>query len=410
MKRRSLNVWLDGLLIAQLTGNRPGVVQCDYTDEALTRWAGNTPVLSCSLPLRSRRLNAWAFTSGLLPEGRHRQAMASIAGVPTYDALGLLERFGRDVAGAIVISAEDPPTRQPSVDPYTPDTLLAAVADLKDHPLGLYDDSELSIAGLADKMLLTQLGPGQYGRPRHGAPSTHILKVDDQVRQGLVRAEHACLQLALAAELSAARSELLPIGDAECILVERFDRTQNRDRVVRRLHQEDACQAVGVDPEINNRQGKYQEFGGPSLTSIARLLDTWSAEPEAELSKLVDVITFTVLIGNADAHGKNLALLHPTPGEIRLAPLYDTVPTALWPKLRTRAAMSINGEYSLAVVTLADVVAEAARWPLNPATARTRARTTAERVHQALRDNLVNVDTPALDMVAKRTRALLSSS
>jgi len=49
MKRRNLGVWLDGLLVARLTGNRPGFVQCTYTDEALTRWQGNTPVLSCSL-------------------------------------------------------------------------------------------------------------------------------------------------------------------------------------------------------------------------------------------------------------------------------------------------------------------------------------------------------------------------
>ena len=114
MKRRNLGVWLDGLLVARLTGNRPGFVQCAYTAEAFTRWRGNTPVLSCSLPLRSGRLNAWAFATGLLPEGRHRQAMAAIAGLPTHDVLGLLERFGRDVAGAVIISAEDPPLRNPS--------------------------------------------------------------------------------------------------------------------------------------------------------------------------------------------------------------------------------------------------------------------------------------------------------
>ena len=94
----------------------------------------------------------------------------------------------------------------------------------------------------------------------------------------------------------------MPIGDTECILVERFDRTQNRDGAIQRLHQEDACQAIGVDPEINNRQGKYQEFGGPSLAGIARLLETCAAEPEVELMKLVDIMTFTALIGNADAH------------------------------------------------------------------------------------------------------------
>jgi serine/threonine-protein kinase HipA len=224
----------------------------------------------------------------------------------------------------------------------------------------------------------------------------------------LVRAEHACLQLARAVGLSAANSELFPIGDTECILVERFDRTQNPDGSVQRTHQEDACQAAGVDPEINNRQGKYQEFGGPRLAGIARLLETWAAQPDEELFRLVDAITFTVLIGNADAHGKNLALLHPAPGEIRLAPLYDTVPTALWPTLRTRAAMSINDTYSLAAITLADIVAEAGSWPMNPTAVGARAKATAERVHQALGDGRVDVDTAALELVARRTRAFLS--
>jgi hypothetical protein len=54
-----------------------------------------------------------------------------------------------------------------------------------------------------------------------------------------------------------------------------------------------------------------------------------------------------VLIGNADAPGKNIALLHPTAEHVELALLYDTVPTALWPKLRRKAAMSIGGRYEL---------------------------------------------------------------
>jgi drug/metabolite transporter (DMT)-like permease len=57
---------------------------------------------------------------------------------------------------------------------------------------------------------------------------------------------------------------------------------------------------------------------------------------------LLERAVFTVVIGDADAHGKNVSLLHPTPGRISLAPLYDTVPTALWPSLRPTAAMLVN--------------------------------------------------------------------
>jgi hypothetical protein len=54
------------------------------------------------------------------------------------------------------------------------------------------------------------------------------------------------------------------------------------------------------------------------------------------------VVTFTVAIRNADAPGKNLSLLHPAPGIVSLAPLYDTVPTVMWRKLPARAAMWIT--------------------------------------------------------------------
>ncbi|MGO1164938.1 HipA domain-containing protein [Brucella sp. C7-11G] len=51
---------------------------------------------------------------------------------------------------------------------------------------------------------------------------------------------------------------------------------------------------------------------------------------------------FHYLVGNADAHGKNYALLYKdkTP---ELAPLYDVVCTAVYPKLAKQLAMRIGG-------------------------------------------------------------------
>jgi serine/threonine-protein kinase HipA len=363
-------------------------------------------MLSCSLPLRTGWRDAWAFTTGLLPEGQHRQAMASRAGVTTSDLLGMLEKFGRDVAGAVIISAENPPIRNASAVPYTASALADAVRELDDHPLGLYDDSELSVAGLQDKMLLVADGDG-WARPVHGYPSTHILKVDDRFRRGLVRAEHGCLTLARLAGLPAACSQILNVEDAECIIVSRFDRRTDSDGTIHRIHQEDACQALGIDPERNRRLAKYEEFGGPSLVHIAELLDVWGAGGADELGALLDQVVFTVAIGNADAHGKNIALLHPEPGLIKLAPLYDTVPTALWPKLRSTAAMKVNGKGDLSRITIEDIVAEAQRWNLEPRSARDRARAIAERLFDVVRSGAVDVDTPALGLITDRLATLL---
>jgi HipA-like protein len=139
---KELWVWLHGRQVAVLRTPRIGKVTCTYLEPVLDENPLNVPLLSCSLRLRTGRGDAWAFTTGLLPEGQHRRAMAARAGVTTSDLLGMLDRFGRDVAGAGVISADDPPVRDASAERYTPDTLSEAVRQLDDHPLGLYDDSE----------------------------------------------------------------------------------------------------------------------------------------------------------------------------------------------------------------------------------------------------------------------------
>ncbi|MEX2289769.1 MAG: HipA domain-containing protein [Mycobacteriales bacterium] len=383
---RQLEVWLHDQHVAFLRAPGIGKIRVHYTAEALASHDLGIPLLSCSLPLRTAALDGWAFATGLLPEGRHRQAMAGLAGVPTHDVLGMLARFGRDVAGALVVSEVPAPASDPIVEPYGTAGLEQAVGELGDHPLGLFDDSELSVAGLQDKMLLVALPGGGWGRPVHGWPSTHILKLDDRLRPGLVRAEHACLELARAAGLPAAASEFVTIGEAECLIVTRFDRLELPAGVdpialapAVRVHQEDACQATGTDPDGARGRAKYEQHGGPTLKTIAGLLDAWGGNEQ--MWALLDQVVLTVVIGNADAHAKNIALLHRAPGQVELSPAYDTVPTVLWPRIGTRAALSIGGCVDLPAVTVDDLVGEASRWGLSATTARARVR----RVLDALR-------------------------
>jgi serine/threonine-protein kinase HipA len=407
MRVRDLGVWLDGDHIATLHSPAIGRIVCRYADHVLSTVDRNAPLLSCSIPVRQGKNDAWAFCAGLLPEGRHREAMAAQAGVPSFDVMGMLARFGRDVAGAVVIGTQPPSEREPSVAAYSEEDLVDAVQGLDERSLALEDDSELSIAGLQDKMLLVKLDGDRWGRPVRGYPSTHILKVDDRFHRGLVRAEHACLSLASAAGIAAAGSELITIGDTECIFVRRFDRAPSASGEPRRIHQEDACQALGIDPERNARRAKYETHGGPSLESIARLLTAWASQPRSALLALLDTMTFTVAIGNADAHGKNVALLHPGPGRIDLAPVYDCVPTALWPSLRCETAMSIAGRYRLPDITVNDLIVEATRWSLPAPTAERRIRETLSRMQNVMAEGRIDVDTPAMPLIARRVDRLL---
>ncbi|HET7485861.1 MAG TPA: HipA domain-containing protein, partial [Solirubrobacterales bacterium] len=397
----SLGVWLAGVRIAELTWRANGSIGCQYTAEALDRWPRNSPVISCSLPLGTGRLEAMAFCRGLLPEGRALQALADRAGLATHDTFGLLERYGRDVAGALVIGRDDPDEGRFGVEPYTSETLEAALDDLDEHPLGAGDDSELSLAGLQDKLLLVDLGDGRWGRPLRGRPSTHILKVDDARRPGLIDAEVDCLELARAVGLTSVEARREAFGDTRCLIVSRFDRREEAGGI-RRIHQEDLCQALAIDPDANDRRAKYESAGGPTFKQAAALLDSYAKDPLAELDRLVAILVFTVLIGNADAHGKNLALLHPTPDEVRLAPLYDTVPTALWPKLRTDAAMSIGGQVALGDVTLKDIRREALLWRHPGDRVQEVAQATIDAVLAAIASSATIEDSPVAKFVRKR--------
>jgi serine/threonine-protein kinase HipA len=60
--------------------------------------------------------------------------------------------------------------------------------------------------------------------------------------------------------------------------------------------------------------------------------------------QLLRWVGFNFLIGNADAHGKNLALLYGEDGSVRLAPFYDLLCTAVYPQPDQRLALRLGGE------------------------------------------------------------------
>jgi len=350
--------------VAQIEAGKGNSLRLRHTREALERWPINTPVVSCSLPVAKTWAPASAFLRGLLPEGRHLQAAAAAANVTTSDTYGLLVRYGRDVAGAMVITRHDqePDRGRWAMEPYGDVALEQAIANLNsDNPL-VHDDSELSIPGLQNKLLLVRDPSGGWARPVGGMPSTHILKIEDPRYPGLIEAEMAATQLAQDIGLTTTNPALAATEPTPCIVVERFDRVEI-DGVVERVHQEDACQALGVAHEGARGRRKYQSAGGPGFAQVAGLLDSHADNPAHQVGLLARYMTLTCLVGNADAHGKNIGLLHDKTGSTELAPMYDIVPTALWPKLRSAPAMSVGGAAAIGEVTRRDLEFEVSTWP-----------------------------------------------
>lgn len=354
-----LAVWLYGERVAVIDGERDRL-RLTYTEEALTKIPLGTPLLSLSLPISSRRYTQGIvrpFLDGLLPEGESRKSIARAVHVPERDTYGLIRALGRDCAGALVIQpAEDPAPPAPTTmtaEPLRQEDIEVLVRDLKSAPLGVGGRVRISLAGVQEKLVLTRMLDGSWGRPIDGTPSTHILKPEIAAFPDSVENEAFCMRVAKNLGLDVASVETTTTGGRKLIVVERYDRRVGADGTVQRVHQEDFCQAIGIVPE-----NKYEEDGGPSLSRIARVLSDVAA-PDS-LDRLLEAVTVNALIGNGDAHAKNFSLLHTEDGALSLAPLYDLMCTLYYGD--DRLAMSIDDVHRTNRVTVERIVHEAARW------------------------------------------------
>ncbi|NQV96244.1 MAG: HipA domain-containing protein [Acidimicrobiaceae bacterium] len=358
----ALAVWLNGVKIAVVDQKR-GRLSLAYTTDALDKYPLGSPLLSFSLALKRERYGHGVvrpFLDGLLPEGEARQAVAREFGVDRDDTYGLIRELGRDCAGALVIQHLDDPPPLPSTtftaERLNDDEIAALVANLRSAPLGAGGRVRISLAGVQEKLLLTRMPDGAWGRPVNGTPSTHILKPEIPRFPNTVENEVFCMRVAKHLGLAVANVETTTIGGRKIIVVARYDRVVHSDGSVDRIHQEDFCQAFGVSPDK-----KYEEDGGPSLDRIAGILQT-AAGPDS-VETLLRAVTLNVLIGNGDAHAKNFSLLHHPSGALRLTPLYDLLSTLFYGD--EQLAMYIDNVRRTNLVTADRIVNEARRWGMS---------------------------------------------
>lgn len=390
-----LSVWLYGIRVASVEEDR-GRLSLSYMEEALARFSLGTPLLSLRLPLSAQRFDhqtAHAFLDGLLPEDDQRRTVAQDLRLLADNTFGLIRALGRECAGAVVILPEgEQPTTTPTTLtalPLKAADLERLVANLRSAPLGLGDGVRLSLAGVQEKLLLTRLPDGSWGRPVDGTPSTHILKPPLGRFERTVENELFCMRLAEHLRLPTAHVETMTIAGRPMLLVERYDRVVHPDGTVERIHQEDMCQALGFPPSR-----KYEEDRGPSLRQIARLLGDVSGREAVEM--LLRATALNVIVGNGDAHAKNFSLLHDPAGAIRLAPLYDLMSSRIYGD--PRFAMKIDGESRMDRVTADQLFDEAAGWGIRRADAREVVRELLDRIPSAVEAASEEVGEPPTDL------------
>ncbi len=349
----ALNVFWDTELVGRLEKTGRQDMSFQYSEPYLA--SKHPQMISLSLPLQAEAFNgsiSKSWFANLLPEGEIRGHVANKLGVSERNEFAILKGIGGDCAGALRLLPESAPNvTEGSLILLPWDELEAKIASTpRPSLLALVlqeGELRLSLAGAQDK-LPVHISGGQLALPSGNAASTHLLKIPSGGFPDLVQNELFCLTLARKIGLTTPKAEMAATK-TPILLIERYDRFIAPDGKIHRLHQEDFCQALGFPPE-----SKYENEGGPSLAQIFDILALGSQTPLPDKRDLLKWVLFNFIIGNADAHAKNISFLYGKRGEERgpcLAPFYDLVCTEVYDQLSKKQAQKIGGEYRHRFIT-----------------------------------------------------------
>lgn len=280
------------------------------------------------------------FFQNLLPEGKALDDAAAVNKLSRNSIMGLLHALGRETAGSLIFTLPDE-----APDQQTQPSRLLSDAELSQRirarpqmPFSVWDGKvRLSIAGYQDKLAVHEQD-GQWflvDDPR--LASTLIVKPEPvaDFMAGMTTNEFLCMRLAAALKLPVARVRLKHVPEP-VLVIERFDRKvlaqANGTSFVQRIHCIDGCQALGlpVDFKYERPYGETRDVehlrDGASIKRFLALLGDMTFTPVPGLAKLAFLrwAIFQVLIGNTDAHAKNMSFFSSRAG-LAIAPAYDLV-------------------------------------------------------------------------------------
>jgi len=354
---------LSGIECATVTESREGNLSLTYKNN----YPENATPISLSMPvgpLKYPKKIVLPFLQGLLPDNENAlKAIARKYEVSENNPFRILRHIGHEVAGALEFKIAKGRVQKlgrtaRKLDPLEIEELLSK--KINEYEDGVYGDGyeeALSLAGAQAKVALHRSPNGEWFEPYGEIISTHIIKPVPARWKNLDVVEHQTMLAAQKLGLKVAKSELASFGSTQAFVTERYDRVMDSNGQLKRVHQEDFCQALSVTPSK-----KYQRNdGGPGVGEIARLLrELNSSDDRKKLAKeFFKGLTFNVLARCTDAHAKNYSIL--LAGQsVDLAPLYDLSSTVLY-SLPMKSAMSINSKYKFEEISTKDLLIEASR-------------------------------------------------
>jgi len=232
-----------------------------------------------------------------------------------------VEAFG-DLIGLIHCALLSPDAPEPpagGLKPLPDAELSARIKALPNASLVRNAVKRMSLAGAQHKLPVV-IENNSLFEPVGAQPSTHILKPDhpDTDYPHSVINEWFSMRLAgaLGLDVPDVRHRYVP---EPVYLIQRFDR-QREAAGWQRFHAIDACQLLNLD-----RSFKYARGSIDTLAALSNLCRS----PALARTRLFNWLVFNLLLGNSDAHLKNLSFLV-TPAGIQPAPFYDLLSVAVY--------------------------------------------------------------------------------
>jgi serine/threonine-protein kinase HipA len=282
----------------------------------------NRPVLGLRFEQALRKpysaaLQLPPWFSNLLPEGPLREWIALDKHVSLDREMELLSHVGHDLPGAVQIL----PTETPDAD----SDWHAEIEELRSRVSAEPAAWRFSLAGVALKLSMLQNGD-RLTVPAAYEQGDWLVKFPDYKFPDVPRNEFAMMTLASLCGINVPdirlihRDELLnvprqmwPTSEVWAYAIRRFDRLPETRKLV---HIEDLAQVKDIYPR--------EKYLG-SFDTVAALV--YRGHDLDSLHEFARRLTFSILIGNGDAHLKNWSLRYVDNRIPSLSPAYDLVST-----------------------------------------------------------------------------------
>lgn len=366
-----LPVYFNGKELVGTIGVRDNQFFVEY-DKA---WLEKGFALSPHIPLdgTGRSVSIEHFLSNLFPEGDQLDVLLRSMQIRKSNVMGILSAIGLDAPGAMSYGEGEADADR--LRPVTGEEVTAKLDSGDPNEILVWDGKyRLSLAGVQMKLNIV-VNDGEFFLADGRLASTHILKFAKPEHRHLIANEFVCMRLAHAVGLDVAEVECQKFGDHRSLLVKRFDReAETGTGQVQRFHVIDGCQLLDLPPEY-----KYEQIHGAGKdvkhirdgASIPMLFDAinQSLIPAKARLQLLDLILFNLIIGNSDAHGKNVSFSIDQKG-FEFAPFYDLVSVCFEakqnPKIDTNLAMAIGDEFDPDLITAYHLITMAENVGIDP--------------------------------------------